>query len=87
MLSVEKRRGPSVGRKSDRPVLGFSDEERVGESPNEIVPLIIVTTIANHDISKILKDGGSSRDIMYGELFEKLGLKRDSLAPYRSTDL
>ncbi|MCI52330.1 hypothetical protein A2U01_0073574, partial [Trifolium medium] len=67
-------------------VLGFGDEERVGGSPNEIFPLIFVTTMANHDVSRILEDEGGSRDIMYGELFEKLGLKRESLAPYR-TDL
>jgi hypothetical protein len=55
MLSVEKSKGPSTGRKSNMSVLGFNDEERVCGAPNEIFPLFIVATMANHDVSLILE--------------------------------
>jgi hypothetical protein len=57
MLSLEKSKGPSTGRKSNMSVLGFYDEERVSGAPNEIFPLFIVATMANHDVSLILEFG------------------------------
>jgi hypothetical protein len=54
---MEKSKGPSIGRKSDMSVLGFYDEERVCRAPNEIFPLFIVSTMANHDVSLILEYG------------------------------
>ncbi|MCI06415.1 hypothetical protein A2U01_0027474, partial [Trifolium medium] len=86
MFSVNT--GMSSQRKhSDRPVLGFSDDEYVGGTPNEIFLVIIMATMVNHNVSKVLIDEGSSCDIMYEELFTKLGLKRNNLTPYTETDL
>lgn len=41
----------------------------------------------NFYISRILIDGGILCDIMYDELFEQLGLKKDKLLPYTGYDL
>ncbi|MCI04679.1 hypothetical protein A2U01_0025726, partial [Trifolium medium] len=41
----------------------------------------------NDDVSRILIDQGSSCDVMYQELFEKLGLKKEDLCQYEGTDL
>ncbi|MCI66264.1 hypothetical protein A2U01_0087522, partial [Trifolium medium] len=43
--------------------------------------------MAHHDVSRILIDQGSSCDVMYQELFEKLKLKKKDLNPYEGTDL
>ncbi|MCI07920.1 hypothetical protein A2U01_0028990, partial [Trifolium medium] len=43
--------------------------------------------MVNHDVSRILVDEGSSYDIIYEELFTKLGLKKENLAPYHNTYL
>ncbi|MCI97624.1 hypothetical protein A2U01_0118925, partial [Trifolium medium] len=43
--------------------------------------------MAHHDVSRILIDQGSSCDVMYRELFQKLGLRRECLCPYEGTDL
>lgn len=55
--------------------------------PNEIFPLVIMTTMENFDVSRIIIDGGSSCDIIYIELFDKLGLKKDKLSPYMDIDI
>lgn len=49
--------------------------------------MVIYTTITRFDISHILIDGGSSCDIMYLELFEKMGLKKKNLWSYEGFDL
>jgi hypothetical protein len=46
------------------------------EVPIEKLPLLIVATITNHDMSRVLIDEGSSFDIMYEELFYKLKLNK-----------
>ncbi|MCI75052.1 hypothetical protein A2U01_0096319, partial [Trifolium medium] len=43
--------------------------------------------MAHHDVSRILIEQGSSCDVMYQELFEKLWLKREDLSSYEGTDL
>ncbi|MCI87327.1 hypothetical protein A2U01_0108609, partial [Trifolium medium] len=43
--------------------------------------------MAHHDVSRILIDQGSSCDVMYQVLFEKLGLKRKDLSSYEGADL
>ncbi|MCH99833.1 hypothetical protein A2U01_0020848, partial [Trifolium medium] len=67
--------------------LGFDDHEYLGGVPNEIFPLIVIATMAHHDVSRILIDQGSSCDVMYQKLFQKLGLRRECLCPYEGTDL
>ncbi|MCI17421.1 hypothetical protein A2U01_0038568, partial [Trifolium medium] len=49
-----------------RLIMGFGDHK---------FPLIVLATIANHDVSRMLIDEGSSHEIMYEELFLKLNLK------------
>lgn len=51
----------------------------VGEILNKIFPLMIMVTITNFEVSRILIDGGESYwDIIYVELLEKIGLKGKS---------
>jgi hypothetical protein len=47
-----------------RPIIGFRDHELEEEVPNEKLTLLVVATIADHDVSKILIDEGSLRDII-----------------------
>ncbi|MCI34677.1 hypothetical protein A2U01_0055897, partial [Trifolium medium] len=65
----------------------ITDDEYPGGIPNEIFPLIVIAAMAHHDVSRILIDQGSSCDVMYQELFEKLGLKRENLNSYEVTYL
>ncbi|MCI19167.1 hypothetical protein A2U01_0040322, partial [Trifolium medium] len=85
MCSV--RTDTTTPKEGGRPVLGFNDDEYPGGTPNEIFSLIVIATMAHHDVSRILRDQGSSCDVMYQELFEKHGLKREDLSSYEGTDL
>jgi hypothetical protein len=68
-------------------MLGFSDDKYPGETPNKIFPFIVIAMLVKHDVLRILIDQGNSSDIMYQELFEKLGLKRKGLTLYEGTYL
>lgn len=46
-----------------------------------------MVTVVNFDDSRILFDKGSSYDIIYTKLFNKLGLRREVLSSYMRTDL
>lgn len=39
------------------------------------ISMVITTNVTNFDISRIIIDEGNSYDIMYDELFPKVGLK------------
>ncbi|MCI30248.1 hypothetical protein A2U01_0051457, partial [Trifolium medium] len=47
-------------QQNQRAVLSFDDNEYPGGVPNKIFPLIIIATMAHHDVSRILIDQGSS---------------------------
>lgn len=49
--------------------------------PHGVFSLVITTTVANLEISRILINKGSSSNIMYTILFEKAVLKKDNLSP------
>jgi hypothetical protein len=87
MFAVTTGSIPPPKTTSKRPMLGFTDDEMLNNKPNEMFPLIIMATLDNFDVSRILVDEGSSCDIMYQDLFEKMGLKKESLAPYEGSDL
>jgi hypothetical protein len=57
------------------PILDVTDQDLVDDTPNEKLPLLIRSAIANHKVSWILVDQGSSCDIMYEELFISFKLK------------
>ncbi|MCI91173.1 hypothetical protein A2U01_0112467, partial [Trifolium medium] len=50
-------------KEGGRPMIGFNDDEYLGGTPNEIFPLIIIATMAHHDVSRVLIDQGSSCDV------------------------
>lgn len=55
-----------------------SHVQHVGGIP---CPLVITTTMVNFNVLRILLGGGNSCDIMYVDLFEKLGLEEEMLSP------
>lgn len=61
--------------KNEKPILGFRVRKKVDNIPNEVFSLVILTIIANCKVSRIFINAGSSCDIMYYNLFERLGLE------------
>lgn len=75
MMFIHKKDEGTSTKISDRLMLVFWDSEKIGGIPNDIFPLVITSIVGHFDMSLILIDGGSSSDIMYSELFEKMGPK------------
>lgn len=81
-MAVSNKMEENYEGKPQRPILRFLGNEKVGRIPNEKFPLVIIETISNFNMTRILNEGGNSCDIMYSKLFEKPGLKREKLWPY-----
>lgn len=86
-MENNKDKGSTLTANPEMTILEFWESEKIRGIPNENFPLVITTTIANFDVSKILVNGGSSCGIMYSDLFENIGLKRGKLYPYEGSGL
>ncbi|XP_057444159.1 uncharacterized protein LOC130736339 [Lotus japonicus] len=53
--------------------------------PHDNDPIVVTITINNYRTKKLLLDQGSSADIIYGDAFDRLGLKESDLKPYPGT--
>lgn len=68
---------------SSRPPLTFEDNDLLDGKPNKYIPLIVWAVMENFKVRRILINQGSSADIMFGELFTKLGISIEDLTSYR----
>ena len=66
------------------PVLGFSDEDKVGTiQPHDDV-LVVTLRIGGYDMKKVLVDQGSVVEVMYPDLYKGLKLRPEDLTAYNS---
>lgn len=72
---------------SDRPLLTFSDQDLLDDSPNKYIPLIISAMKVNVHVLRMLVDQGISADIMFEDLLPKVKIFETDLTPYKGTDL
>ena len=69
---------------SFRPVLSFSEEDKIGTiQPHDDV-LLITLQIGDYDVKRVMVDGDNAAEVMYPDLYKGLGLKLDDLMPYNS---
>lgn len=68
-------------------MISFQDSKKVESIVDELFPLVIITTIGQLNASRVLIDGGSSCEIIYLSLFEKMYLDRGGLIPYKGLDM
>ncbi|XP_057432295.1 uncharacterized protein LOC130725052 [Lotus japonicus] len=67
---------------TNQPDITFTVRDFEGVQPHEDDPIVVMLTIAEHEIERVLLDQGSSADLIYGDAFEKLGLTESDLQPY-----
>lgn len=79
--------GSNFKEKGNRHILGFQDRQKVDEVPNATLLLVIIATITNHLVSGNLIDNGSYYDIIYIDIFNRLGLRDQDLKPYEDVNL
>ena len=66
------------------PVLGFSDEDKVGTIQPHDDALVVMLRIGRYDVKRVLVDQGSAVEVMYPDLYKGLNLKPEDLMAYDS---
>ena len=66
------------------PVLGFSDEDKVGTIQPYDGALVVMLRIGRYDVKRVLVDQGSAVEVMYPNLYKGLNLKPENLMAYDS---
>ena len=67
-----------------RPVLSYSDEDKVGTIQLHDNTLVITLRIGEYDVKRVLVDQDSGVEIMYPNLYKGLNLKPEDLTGYDS---
>ena len=80
----ESQPGPKRARMSFRPIMSFSDEDKIGTIQPHDDALLITLRIGDYDVKRVMVDGGSTAEVMYPDLYKRLGLKPEDLMPYNS---
>ena len=80
----ESQSKPKKARRNSRPVLSFSEEDKVGTTQPHDNALLITLRIGGYNVKRVMVDGGSIAEIMYPDLYKGLKLKPEHLMPYSS---
>ena len=65
-------------------VMGFSDEDKIGNIPPHNDALVITFRIGGYNVKRVMVDQDSAVEIMYPDLYKGLNLKAEDLTPYSS---
>ncbi|XP_050242256.1 uncharacterized protein LOC126691238 [Quercus robur] len=57
------------------PLIGFSDEDKLGTLQPHDDALVVTLRIRGHDVKRVLVDQGSAVEVMYPDLYKGLNLK------------
>ena len=66
------------------PMLGFSDEDKVGTIQPHDDALVVTLRIGGYDVKRVLVDQGSVVEVMYPDLYKGLKLRPEDLTAYDS---
>ncbi|XP_030939617.1 uncharacterized protein LOC115964450 [Quercus lobata] len=69
-------------RISDQPIIGFSEDDKLGTIQPHDDALMVTLRIAGYDVKRVMIDQGNETEIMYTDLFKGLGLKPEDLDQY-----
>ena len=66
------------------PVLGFSNEDKIGTVQPHDDALVVTLRIGGYDVKRVLVDQGSAVEVMYPDLYKGLKLRPEDLTAYDS---
>ena len=69
-------------KKGTSPVLGFSNQDKIGIIQPHDDALVVTLRIGGFDVKKVLVDQGSAMEVMYSDLYKGLNLKPEDLTAY-----
>ncbi|XP_057418564.1 uncharacterized protein LOC130712763 [Lotus japonicus] len=67
------------------PDIRFSSADFCGIKPHLDDPIVVPLRVNQLNVRRVLLDQGSSAEIIYGDAFERFGLKEEDLTPYAGT--
>ena len=67
-----------------QPVLGFSDEDKIGTIQPHDDALVVILRIGGYNVKRMLVNQGSAVEIIYPDLYKGLNLKLGNLTAYNS---
>ena len=71
--------GPKRAKMDIRPILGFSNENKIGTIQPHDDALVVTLKIGGYDVKRVLMDQGSAEEIMYPDLYKGLNWKPEDL--------
>ena len=71
-------------RVSATPLIGFSEEDKLGILQPHDDALVVTLRIGGYDVKMVLVDQGSAVEVMYPDLYKGLNLKPEDLSAYDS---
>ena len=71
-------------KKGASPVLGFSNEDKIGTIQPHDDALVVTLRIGGFDVKRVLVDQGSAVEVMYPDLYKGLNLRPEDLTAYDS---
>ena len=80
----ESQPGPKRARMNFHPVLSFLEEDKIGTIQPYDDALLVTLRIGDYDVKRVMVDGDSAAEVMYPDLYKRLGLKPEDLMPYNS---
>ncbi|XP_030941716.1 uncharacterized protein LOC115966673 [Quercus lobata] len=66
------------------PLIGFSDEDKLGTLQPHNDALVVTLRIGGYVVKRVLVDQGSAVEVMYPDLYKGLNLKPEDLSAYDS---
>nr|XP_023909457.1 uncharacterized protein LOC112021117 [Quercus suber] len=75
---------PKRARMEVRPLLSFSDEDKIRTIQPHDDALVVTLRIEGHDAKRVMVDQGSCAKIIYPDLYRGLNLKPEDLTAYNS---
>ena len=89
-MSVSRLPSETDDRESKRdrgmatPLIGFSDEDKLGTLQPHNDALVVTLKIGGYDVKRVLIDQGNAVEVMYPDLYKGLKLKPENLTAYDS---
>ena len=75
---------PKRAKVEIRPVLGFSEEDKIRTIQPYDDTLVVTVRIGGYDVKRVLVDQGNAVKVMYLDLYKGLGLRPEDLTTYNS---
>ena len=75
---------PKRSRVENQPAMSFSKEDEVETIQPHDNTLVVTLRIEGYDVKRVMVDQGNGEEIMYPDLYNRLGLKPEDLTAYDS---